>query len=520
MSIRWICSRPALLLVLAFAAPAFAQLPPVKDPLAPKVPQGTNTCSVEKSCADLAPDILRTAMGPSPLAENLRYLTDTLGGRLTGTAAADKATGWAVEAFRHAGVDEVHTEKFTIPVGWTEGKTRVEVLAPEPFPVRIVSAGWTPPVAEGGISADVIDVGAGDDAGFAKAGASVKGAIVLIHTQELKSLNDLMAEHYQGPAAVDRAVKAGAAAIFWMSTRPRLLLYRHALGLDGQLAPLPEAIVAREDAERIARFDAAGEKVSVHFEMPDHVVPGPVTAENVVAEIRGREKPDEYVVLGAHLDSWDLGTGALDNGCNAAMVIDAARAIHTTGTIPRRSIRFVLFTGQEQGMLGSWGYVKAHRNELDRVDAAVIFDDGDGRTTGYMLSGRKDVAENVKQAIAPVALLDATQLTFDAFIGTDNWDFLLEGIPTLVANQDEADYEANYHSAADTYDKVNLERVKRNGAAAAITVFGLADSPKRIGPRQSRAEIEELIKETGLDQQMKNMGAWQSWQDGTRGRTP
>ena len=118
----------------------------------------------------------------------------------------------------------------------------------------------------------------------------------------------------------------------------------------------------------------------------------------------------------------------------------------------------------------------------------------DGRTTGYMLSGRKDVAENVKQAIAPVALLDATQLTFDAFIGTDNWDFLLEGIPTLVANQDEADYEANYHSAADTYDKVNLERVKRNGAAAAITVFGLADSPKRIGPRQSRAEIEELIK--------------------------
>jgi hypothetical protein len=137
-----------------------------------------------------------------------------------------------------------------------------------------------------------------------------------------------------------------------------------------------------------------------------------------------------------------------------------------------------------------------------------------------MLSGRKDVAENVKQAIAPVALLDATQLTFDAFIGTDNWDFLLEGIPTLVANQDEADYEANYHSAADTYDKVNLERVKRNGAAAAITVFGLADSPKRIGPRQSRAEIEELIKETGLDQQMKNTGAWQSWQDGTRGRTP
>lgn len=520
MAIRWIYSRPVLLLVLAFAAPAFAQLPAVKDPLAPKVPQGSGACAVGKSCADLAPDILRTAMGPSPLAENLRYLTDTLGGRLTGTPAADKATGWAVEAFRHAGVDEVHTEKFTIPVGWTEGKTHVEVLTPEPFPVRIVSAGWSPPVADGGINAEVIDVGAGDEAGFAKAGASVKGAIVLVHTEELKGLTELLAEYYQGPAIVDRAVKSGAAAIFWMSTRPRLLLYRHTLGLDGQLAPLPEAIVAREDAQRMARFDAAGEKVSVHLEMPDHIVAGPVTSENVVAEIRGRENPDEYVVLGAHLDSWDLGTGALDNGCNAAMVIDAARAIHTTGTIPRRSIRFILFTGEEQGMLGSWGYVKAHRNELDRVDAAVIFDDGDGRTTGFMLSGRKDLADNVKEAIAPVALVGATHLTFDAFIGTDNWDFLLEGVPTLVANQDEEDYEANYHSAADTYDKVNLERVKKNAAAAAIAVFGLADSPKRIGPRQSRSEIEELIKATGLDQQMKSAQAWLSWQNGTRGRTP
>jgi Zn-dependent M28 family amino/carboxypeptidase len=154
------------------------------------------------------------------------------------------------------------------------------------------------------------------------------------------------------------------------------------------------------------------------------------------------------------------------------------------------------------------------------VDAAVIFDDGDGRTTGYMLSGRKDIADNVKEAIAPAALVGATQLTFDAFIGTDNWDFLLEGVPTLVANQDEEDYEANYHSAADTYDKVNLDRVKKNAAAAAITVFGIADSPKRIGPRQSRAEIEELIKQTGLDQQMKSSHSWQSWEDGTRGRTP
>ncbi|MGH7837898.1 MAG: M28 family peptidase, partial [Candidatus Binataceae bacterium] len=271
-----------------------------------------------------------------------------------------------MEAFRRAGVDDVHTENFTIPVTWSEGHTRVEVLSPEPFPVCLVSIGWSPPTPEGGITADIVDAGTGDEAGFAKAGAATQGAIVLIHTNILVTWNDLGEEYAAGPAIVDRAMKAGAAAIFWMSTRPSLLLYRHNLSIDGQLEKMPQAVVAREDAERIARFIAAGQKVRVHFDMPNHAG-GPGESENVVAEIRGREYPDDFVLLGAHLDSWDLGTGALDDGCNDALVIEAARAIRASGTIPRRSIRFVLFTGEEQGMLGSWAYAKAHRAELDHM---------------------------------------------------------------------------------------------------------------------------------------------------------
>ena len=115
-----------------------------------------------------------------------------------------------------------------------------------------------------------------------------------------------------------------------------------------------------------------------------------------MAEIRGRDNPDEFVLLGAHLDSWDLGTGALDDGCNVAMLIDAARVIHSSGSVPRRSIRFVLFTGEEQGMLGSRAYVEAHETDLDNMDAAVIFDAGDGPITGFSLGGRKDMLAAVR----------------------------------------------------------------------------------------------------------------------------
>jgi hypothetical protein len=463
--------------------------------------------------------MIQSALGASPLEQNLRYLTDVIGGRVTGSPAADRAVGWAVEAFRHAGVDDVHTEKFSVPVGWSEGHTRVEVLSPEPFPVRAVSIGWSPAIPGDGISTKVVDVGSGDDAGFAKAGAAVNGSIVLVHQNILVTWDDLMGEYQVAPQIIVRAVKAGAAAIFWMSTRPNLLLYRHNVSVTGELEKLPQAVLAREDAERMARFIAAGQNVSVHFELPNHIT-GPVNSENVVAEIRGREKPDEFVILGAHLDSWELGTGALDNGCNAALVIDAARVIKSSGSIPRRSIRFVLFTGEEQGMLGSWAYARKHRDELDRMIAAVIFDSGNGAVTGYSLGGRKDTLPAVREALEPVASLGVKDFTLDADAGTDNFDFLLEGVPTLVANQEPANYMLNYHAQSDTFDKVDIAELKKHVAIAAVTAYALADREDRIGPRQSRAQVDQLLQDTGLAKAMQDQNVWPLWQKGERGRQP
>jgi len=502
---------------LGIAGSADAQIIPKRPSPLPSPPAGTGVCAPGKSCAEIAPMVIQSALGPSPLEENLRYLTDTIGGRVTGSAAADKAVGWAVEAFRHTGVDEVLTEKFTVPVGWAEGQTHAEVLSPAQFRLHLVSTGWSPPTPEGGLEAQVVDVGNGEEADFQKAGGAVNGAIVLLHSKILETYGELSAEYNVDPVIIALAKNAGAAAIFWMSTRTNLLLYRHTSSGDGNLEALPQAIVAREDAERLARFLASGQAVRVAFDMPNHVT-GPVESENVVAEIRGREKPDEFVLLGAHLDSWELGTGALDNGCNAAMVIDAARVLHASGSVPRRSIRFVLFTGEEQGMLGSWAYAHAHRAELDHMVAAVIFDSGDGRVTGYSLGGRADALPAVREALEPLRQLGVTEFTLDANMDTDNFDFLLEGVPTLVANQEPANYMLNYHAASDTFDKVDVRALKKQVAIAALTAYALAEREERIAPRESRAEVEQLLKRTGVEDEMKLEGLWKSWEDGQRGR--
>jgi len=375
----------ALLVSAIVALPAAAQLTPaVPDPLARiRVAAAANAeaCSVQETspCAQATPKIVESALGPSPLETNLRRLTDEIGARVTGTPQMARAVAWAVDSFRAAGVDDVHTEKFTVPAAWSEQKSRPEVLAPVP---------------------------------------SMQG-------------------------------------------------------------------------------------------------------ENVVAEIRGRETPDEFVLLGAHLDSWNLGAGALDAGCNAALVIEAARVIRLAGLRPRRSIRFVLFSGAEQGGLGSWAFARAHRAELDRAVAAVFFSRGGGRVTGFSLGGRSELEPGVRESLA---LLDSSwnvnRHTTGASLGADNLDFLLEGVPSLVANQEDAGYAANHHAASDTYDKVDTVTLKRNTAVAGVLLFGLSEHAAPLGRRLSRAETHTLLVRTGLQAQMKSAGLWRLWESGERGRKP
>jgi hypothetical protein len=512
-----------LLGFFASLAPSRAQMPPAqKDSLIPgQSAQGKAGCSATEasSCAEAAAKILPIVMGSSPMEENLRRLTDEIGGRVTGSPEMAKAVEWGVGAFRAAGVD-VHTEKYTLPVTWSEGDTRVELLGAVKVSLRLKAEGWSPATPPGGIEANVVDVGYGNEDDFAKAGSSVKDAILLVHSDVGTTWADLFNEYLRPPMIIEHAVKEGARAILWMGARERLLLYRHTNSLAGKIDKIPQAVVAREDAMRLARTVAAYPgKVRARFDMPNKVG-GAIEQENVVGEIRGYEKPDEVVILGAHLDSWELGTGALDNGCNAALVIEAARAIKATGLLPRRTIRFVLFSGEDQGTIGSYEYVKAHRAELDKIRAMITYDSGIGRVTGYSLGGRRDTEAGVREVLKPLEAWGANNHTFDASFGTDNFDFMLEGVPTLVANQEEANYLPNYHAASDTLDKVDMRELKLHTVLAALTAWGIADRAEPLGKRLSRGELDVLVKETGLDQQLKLLGYWDAWKSGARGRKP
>jgi Zn-dependent M28 family amino/carboxypeptidase len=238
----------------------------------------------------------------------------------------------------------------------------------------------------------------------------------------------------------------------------------------------------------------------------------------VVAEIKGSEKPDEFVILGAHLDSWELGTGALDNGCNAALVIDALRAIKASRLNARRSIRFILFSGEEEGLLGSRAYATAHRSELDKAAGVIIYDSGTGKTTGFATGGRKDVLDTATRIIAPLREFGVTDLKTDMEWGTDHFDFMLEGVPTFVAEQEEANYLENYHAISDTYDKVDFAQLKKHVAEAAALSVGIADLPAKIWPRLTHDQIEQTMRESNSVEMLKANGIWDDWVSGQRGR--
>jgi Zn-dependent M28 family amino/carboxypeptidase len=362
----------------------------------------------------------------------------------------------------------------------------------------------------------VVDIGEGAADDVKKAG-DISGKLVLVHTVVLKTWDDLFAEYAKAPPAIDAAVKGRAKAIAFMATREHDILYRHTNSAAGEIDRLPMVLVAREDGERIARLLASGHAVWADLAIPNQIG-GPIKAANVIAEVKGTEKPDEFVILGAHLDSWELGTGALDNGCNAALVVDALRTIKAAGLRPKRSIRFILFSGEEQGLTGSRAYALSHRNELDNAAGVIIFDAGTGKTTGFVLGGRTDVVETAKALIAPLNQFDVKELKLDMEWGTDHFDFMLEGVPTFIADQVEANYLVNYHAVSDTYDKVDFPQLKKHVAEASVLAFGLANLPEKIGPRLTHDQIEQAMRETHGDAVLKAAGIWDDWDSGKRGR--
>jgi hypothetical protein len=464
--------------------------------------------------ADPRAALKHRAEGDTPLIADTFELCDRVGGRITGTPAMDRAVQWATEKFKSAGVDAVDTESFTVPFLWIPGTVEVAALSPEAFPLRAVAAPGTAST-QGPIEAKLVDVGSGLAADWARLGTATAGAIALVHSQEMKSFDDLLDEYLRAGPLLKAAANAQVRGLLLQSTRPRGLLYQHPMVFGRSPATVPVALVSREHAQRLAWL-ADRTEVRVRLDVVNRI--GPMfDAQNVVAEIRGKEKPEEVVILGAHLDSWALGTGAEDNGVNAALVIDVARAFKELGLQPRRTVRFILFAGEEQWLWGSMGYVERHRAELDRHAGVVIYDLGSGRTRGFFVNGRPELRPVLAKSLSIYPGMGAAAHSLEAIDGTDNFDFLLSGVPNYVADQDPAPYLPDYHAESDVPDRVNVKEARRNAGLAATLVWSLASSPAALPKRQTREQVDALLVRTKLVEQMQAFGQWEDWKTQRRG---
>jgi len=449
---------------------------------------------------------LAASIYTGPSMTTLRDLSDGFGGRLTGSPAYNRAAEWAGAKFRSYGIKDVRLEPFTISNGWARGSAHGQLLAPLARPLHLESLGWSPSTPPGGIKGEVIVVDnvAADPI---KAQADrMKGKIVILDTAKIfaegwvKVLPALVASY--------QVFKdEGAVALIFPDRDRNNVLNATDPDWGASLLVLPGAQIGMEDWQLIRRSLEKG-PVTLEFEL-QNTLSGPEPVNNVIAEIKGREKPDEWILVGAHLDSWDYGTGAQDNGAGSASVLEVARAIASLGKAPRRSIRFALWGGEEEGLLGSYGYTQAHLSEMSNCIAVLNTDNGAGHPKGWKVEGRKDL-KDAMQPISDSVLkhLSGGGLSMEVTYDTDHGPFMLQGIPVLDLWVDMTHYFEIHHKSSDTFDKIDLLDYKAGSVIVAVTAWIIADDPKPIAPHIGHSAVAEILKKAELDQLLASIGQW------------
>src|SRR5579859_7009709 len=445
----------------------------------------------------------------SEAAQNLEYISDNIGPRLTGSPQLKAANDWTAEQFRKYGLTNVHLESWKIAHTWTRGTARARIVYPTEHPLTIASAGWAPGTS-GVVKGSVVFFDAEKKEDFEKFRGKLKGAIVI--TQKPEPLSPPRKEEpysdvsrpMQAPlprkgdpippspfanfaaAARERNEffkQEGVAAVLRDSNKPHALL--NMTGVGGEkfdIGPIPTAFITGEGYRMIFRLLQHG-PVEVEIEMTNTIVDGPMDVYNTVAEIRGSEKPDEVVILGAHLDSWDLGTGSTDNGTGSAAVLEAARALAKLDLKPRRTIRFVLFSGEEEGLVGSKRYVESHKDDLDKISGVLVHDTGTGKVLTIGLHDNYQDRQIVDQVLVPLGELKLLEPSIVRAFGTDHASFDDAGVPGFFCIQDGAEYNKTHHSQSDTFDKVWKDDLDQGAQVLAAWAYNTAQLPDML-PRR------------------------------------
>ena len=419
--------------------------------------------------------LIGEAVGSTFAWQRLAVLTDSIGHRLSGSPALDRAIAWAVEEMRRDGLENVHTEKVMVP-RWVRGAESAEILEPARHQIAMLGLGDSVGTQGDGIQAEVIVIHSFDE--LDARAAHVRGRIVLFNVP-YSTYGETVRYRSAGPS---RSARLGAVAMLVRAVGPAGLRTPHtgALQYAADVPKIPAAAIASEDADRLQRIADRGSRIVMRLKMEAHTEPD-VESANVVGEIRGREKPDEVVVVSGHLDSWDVGAGATDDGGGCVVTWEALRIMRKLNLRPRRTVRVVLWTNEENGGRGGLAYRDQHRAELSRHVMMLESDGGVFRPLGFGFSGNDVARETVKAIATLLSGIAADQISLGGG-GADIGPSVQEAhIPAMSLDVDGSKYFLIHHTPADTIDKIDPVEMARCAAAVAVMAYVVADLPQRLG---------------------------------------
>ncbi len=435
---------------------------------------GPAPTATPKWAAQAASKLTAHVKGKRRAWDRLATMVDRFGPRPSGSKALEQAIDWSVETMRADGFDTARREKVMVP-HWQRGRESLQITAPTRRDLTVLGLGGTVGT-KGTLRAELMVVADLDE--LDRRGAEAKGKIVLVnlamppydHENEESGYGTAVRPRSEGAS---RAAKHGAAALLIRSVTAVSLDNPHtgAMRYEDGVPKIPAAAVTIEGAEFLARSAARG-KVTLQLSLGARRLPDAASA-NAVAELRGRELPEEVVVIGGHIDSWDVGDGASDDGAGCVMAMEAALLLKELGLVPRRTVRVVLFTNEEFGLRGGKAYFEAHGKELHV--AAIESDSGAGAPKGFGVAGKDEDKIAALQRFAPLfAGLGASDIQ-QGWGGADISPLTDAGVLSLSLRPDGSRYFDLHHSPADTVDKIDPDHIERNAAALALMAYILAE---------------------------------------------
>jgi carboxypeptidase Q len=417
--------------------------------------------------------IAAAALADSAAWNRIAELTEKFGNRLSGSQSLEQAIDWVIEKMKADGLDNVRGEPVMVPK-WVRGAESATMMTPRVQNLPMLGLGGSIATPAEGITAEVLVVTSYDDL-TAKA-AQARGKIVLYN---VPFTNYGATVAYRSGGA-SRAARVGAVASLVRSVGPYSMRTPHTGGMayDSTVARIPTAAITSEDADMIARLTQRGERVTVKLNMTAHFE-ADAPSRNVMGEIRGRELPDEVVVMGGHIDSWDVGRGAMDDAGGVVAAWEALRILKRLNLQPRRTIRAVGWTNEENGTRGGNGYRDAHRAQLDKHILAIESDGGVFRPLGFGFSGSDSAFAIVSQIGTLLEKVGAGAITKGGG-GADIGPIMALGVPGMGLNVDGTKYFWFHHTESDTVDKLDPKEVAQCAAAMAIMAYVVADMPQRL----------------------------------------